>query len=59
MRRLIPPVCGLPLFALLSPAPVFAQDVPAPCKEVLTTLDKKGDFKDNVLKVNIPRKICT
>jgi hypothetical protein len=32
-----------------------AQDVPAPYKEVLTFLGKQGDFKDNVLKVNIPR----
>jgi hypothetical protein len=33
----------------------FAQDMPAPYKEVLTTLGRQGDFKDNVLKVNIPR----
>lgn len=32
-----------------------AQDVPAPYQAVLTTLGKQGDFKDNVLKVNIPR----
>src|SRR5262245_32590899 len=32
-----------------------AQDVPAEYKQVLTTLGKQGDFKDNVLKVNIPR----
>jgi hypothetical protein len=32
-----------------------AQEVPAPYKQVLDTLDKTGDFKDNVLKVNIPR----
>ena len=32
-----------------------AQDVPAPYNEVLTFLGKQGDFKDNVLKVNIPR----
>ncbi len=55
MWRLIPSVCGLALFALLSPAAVFGQDVPSPYKEVLTTLGKQGDFKDNVLKVNIPR----
>jgi hypothetical protein len=36
-------------------SPVHAQDVPAPYKEVLTFLGKQGDFKDNVLKVNIPR----
>jgi hypothetical protein len=32
-----------------------AQDVPAVYKAVLDTLGKTGDFKDNVLKVNIPR----
>jgi hypothetical protein len=33
----------------------LAQDVPAEYQQVLTYLDKKGDFKDGVLKVNIPR----
>lgn len=32
-----------------------AQEMPAPYKQVLDTLGKTGDFKDNVLKVNIPR----
>ena len=32
-----------------------AQDVPADYKAVLTSLGKSGDFKDGVLKVNIPR----
>jgi uncharacterized protein DUF1259 len=37
--------------------PTFGQtaDIPAEYKQVLTTLGKQGDFKDNVLKVNIPR----
>ena len=35
--------------------PAHAQDVPAPYRDVLTFLGKQGDFKDNVLKVNIPR----
>jgi hypothetical protein len=37
--------------------PVFAQapDIPADYQQVLSTLGKQGDFKDNVLKVNIPR----
>jgi hypothetical protein len=34
---------------------VQAQDVPAEYQQVLSTLGKQGDFKDNVLKVNIPR----
>jgi len=33
----------------------WAQDVPAEYQQVLTTLGKQGDYKANVLKVNIPR----
>ena len=36
-------------------SPLHAQDIPAPYKDVLTFLGRQGDFKDNVLKVNIPR----
>lgn len=36
-------------------APVLAQDMPAEYQQVLTTLGKQGDYKANVLKVNIPR----
>src|SRR6266851_4445958 len=32
-----------------------AQEMPAAYKQVLDALGKTGDFKDNVLKVNIPR----
>src|SRR5882757_9520934 len=32
-----------------------AQEMPAAYKQVLDTLGKTGDFKDNVLKLNIPR----
>src|SRR5262245_61138156 len=32
-----------------------AQDVPGEYQQVLSALGKQGDFKDNVLKVNIPR----
>ena len=35
--------------------PAFAQDVPSDYQDVLRSLDRKGDFKDGVLKVNIPR----
>lgn len=38
-----------------APASAQAQDVPAEYQQVLSTLGKTGDFKDNVLKVNIPR----
>ncbi len=41
---------------LISLAPIAgAQDVPAEYQQVLTTLGKQGDYKANVLKVNIPR----
>ena len=33
----------------------WAQDVPSEYQQVLTTLGKQGDYKANVLKVNIPR----
>jgi hypothetical protein len=37
----------------------MAQDMPADYKAVLQTLGKTGDFKGNVLKVNIPRNDLT
>ena len=37
------------------PSIAHAQEVPAEYQQVLTTLGKQGDFKDKVLKVNIPR----
>jgi hypothetical protein len=33
----------------------WAQEIPAEYQQVLSTLGKQGDFKDKVLKVNIPR----
>jgi len=46
---------GIAVVLLSSIAPAFAQEMPAAYTEVLTFLGKQGDFKDNVLKVNIPR----
>jgi Domain of Unknown Function (DUF1259) len=45
------------LLAVLIGVPPLAraQDIPAEYQQVLTTLGKQGDFKDRVLKVNIPR----
>ncbi len=43
------------LVFLLGGAAVFAQGIPGDYQGVLTTLGKQGDFKDNVLKINIPR----
>lgn len=43
-------------FLLLLPTVAFAQaPMPADYQTVLTTLGKQGDFKDNVLRVNVPR----
>src|SRR5262245_4887760 len=54
--RCHPPVVVAALtLSLVGSLPVFAQDIPEPYKDVLTFLGKQGDFKDNVLKVNIPR----
>jgi hypothetical protein len=39
----------------LSSRVAVAQEMPSEYKTVLTTLGKTGDFKDGVLKVNIPR----
>jgi hypothetical protein len=44
----------LPALAL-APYPAAAQDMPAEYQQALSTLGRPGDFKDNVLKVNIPR----
>lgn len=40
---------------VLASGSVYAQELPVEYKSVLTTLGKTGDFKDGVLKVNIPR----
>ena len=45
-------ICGL-IAALAIPS--AAQDVPAEYQQVLDLLGKKGDYKANVLKLNIPR----
>jgi len=51
MRTGLVLLCGV-----LAAAPMAqAQDVPADYQQVLTYLGRTGDFKANVLKVNIPR----
>src|SRR5437773_8168405 len=52
MRRLIT-VCATLSLSFASIA--RAQDIPAEYQQVLTALGKQGDYKANVLKVNIPR----
>jgi len=39
----------------LCSANVLAQEIPAEYQQVLTYLGKRGDFKDGVFKLNIPR----
>src|SRR5580765_6821949 len=50
--------CAVPLLLSLASF-AQAQEMPAAYKAVLDTLGKTGDFKDNVLKVNIPRNDLT
>jgi hypothetical protein len=45
----------LALFLLAGAGIAAAQEMPADYAGVLTTLDRQGDYKDNVVKVNIPR----
>jgi len=52
MKRFAP-ISAAVLVCLASSA--AAQDIPADNQQVLTTLGKQGDYKANVLKVNIPR----
>lgn len=47
-------VIAASLSLALAPA-ARAQNVPAPYQQVLTALGRTGDYKANVLKVNIPR----
>jgi hypothetical protein len=50
-----PSIAASALAVILAGSSAYAQDVPADYQQVLTTLGKQGDFKANVLKVNIPR----
>src|SRR5713226_7418875 len=53
MKRLV--IAGAALVLALTGSVVRAQETPAEYQQVLTTLGKQGDYKANVLKVNIPR----
>src|SRR5215218_4647397 len=48
-------VIAAAIVSLAAASPALAQDVPAEYQQVLTALGKQGDYKANVLKVNIPR----
>jgi hypothetical protein len=43
------------LMALLIALAAYGQQMPAEYDQAMKTLGKQGDFKDNVLKINIPR----
>ena len=58
-HRGIPCLLAAALCAVAVTTYVRAQEVPSEYQEVLTTLGKQGDFKANVLKINIPRKDLT
>src|SRR5713226_9368523 len=53
MKRLV--IAGAALVLALTGSVVRAQEIPTEYQQVLTTLAKQGDYKANVLKVNIPR----
>jgi len=48
-------LCAAAVSAILTNAKVHAQTIPAEYQQVLTSLGRQGDYKANVLKVNIPR----
>ncbi|HMD37167.1 MAG TPA: DUF1259 domain-containing protein, partial [Vicinamibacterales bacterium] len=56
MKRFVT-ICGALTLSFASIA--GAQDTPAEYQQVLTALGKTGDYKANVLKVNIPRNDVT
>jgi protein-tyrosine-phosphatase len=55
MRMLMAAIMAVAVALAAAPARAQAQDIPSDYQTVMTTLGKKGDFKDGVLKVNIPR----
>ncbi len=55
MKSQLATACGLLLCASTFLIPARAQEVPSEYQAVLKALGKQGDFKSNVLKINIPR----
>ena len=53
MKRAV--VASALFLAMICSTTIWAQEVPSEYQQVLTTLGKQGDYKANVLKVNIPR----
>ena len=55
MRILIPALTFSLATSVFAQTPAPAPQMPADYAAVLQTLGRQGDFKDDVLKVNIPR----
>ena len=55
----MPRLISILVLALLWVSPTSAQDMPADYAGVLKALGKTGDYKGNVLKINIPRNDIT
>jgi hypothetical protein len=55
MRILISAVTLLAATSAVAQTPAPAPQMPAEYATVLQALGRQGDFKDNVLKVNVPR----
>ena len=55
MKRFLCTAYACAAFALQLPFVARAQEIPAEYQQVFTMLGRQGDFKANVLKVNIPR----
>src|SRR5215218_9114190 len=52
-------VIAAAIVSLAAASPAAGQTMPAEYQQVLTALGRQGDFKANVLKVNIPRNDLT
>src|SRR6266403_1823644 len=55
MKRVRQTIIRLGAMARLATFAAYGQQMPAEYDQAMKTLGKQGDFKDNVLKVNIPR----
>ena len=55
MRCRIAGITGLAFLSLTLASAAEGQEIPADYKAVMTTMGRSGDYKDGVLKVNIPR----
>src|SRR5258706_6932914 len=55
IRRIIQTTCKLVAMGTIVGAFAYSQQMPAEYDQAMKTLGKQGDFKDSVLKINIPR----